>query len=190
MDYRRPEIEYEQYVDDAGQPIPYGHRWDVEGPPEQAYSIVSHPQRFAPLVDVARALIDYLVSAYAVTVNEHAEGVSLVPESGGASIRFDVNRPPDHPGARVRAGLASDHWFPDCGCDACDPDIAELLDSLERFVFAVVTGKLRERLRGKWLEEQWPGGRSMTKITDRARRKKLRARAASAPSQWPAWQRR
>jgi hypothetical protein len=193
MTYRRPPITIEEYLDAEGHPISYGSRWGAESPPEDTYTVVSHPERFAPLLVVAQALIEHLAGTYQVIVEQTRTGggrsVTLVPGAGAATMRFDLASP-NHPAVRVRAGLASDHWFPDCGCDACDPDILDVIDELESYVFAVVQGRLFERIEGKWLREELPGGWSRQKITDRTARRELKARAKSLPDRWSAWPRR
>ncbi len=68
LDYVRPPIVIDEFLDDDGSVIPYGNRWldnDRDGP-EDTYSVTKHPERFQPLVDVAHAIIDHLVAMYDV----------------------------------------------------------------------------------------------------------------------------
>jgi hypothetical protein len=54
-----------------------GHRWGAEGPPREAYSRVTNPERFAPLHDVAAELLDRLELEFDA---ERTEGYGLDPE--------------------------------------------------------------------------------------------------------------
>ena len=68
--YRRPLLPRQQFRDADGAVIDYGNRWGMSGPPEHTYSVVSHPERFGPLTDVAQALIDHVVATYEVDVDD------------------------------------------------------------------------------------------------------------------------
>jgi hypothetical protein len=108
-----------------------GSRWGIEGPPPEAYSRVTNPERFAPLHGSAERLLGSLERDFDVA---REEGYGLDSEfkrdnAASATVRF-VPRAADagaltiaftsFPGLRVRLG----HWFvesvPSCGCDACD----------------------------------------------------------------------
>lgn len=54
--YKRPDIKFAEYVDELDTPIPYGERWNGE-PDSESYSVTEHPERFAPVQQVARALL-------------------------------------------------------------------------------------------------------------------------------------
>lgn len=77
--YVRPPILRQVFHDADGVPFEYGRRWDhLDGPPEDTYSVDSHPERFAPLADVAGALVRHLAVTYAVTVEDvDLRGVDL-----------------------------------------------------------------------------------------------------------------
>ncbi|TFB67209.1 hypothetical protein E3N86_00090 [Cryobacterium sp. Hz7] len=69
-EYRRPTFPVEIYRDEQGRPIDYGNRWGGESPPEDAYSRVSNVPRFAPLHDVADALIGWRQTTFDVAVEQ------------------------------------------------------------------------------------------------------------------------
>lgn len=54
--YLRPAIDSPVFRDDDNQVIDYGCRWP-DSPPDDAYSVDRHPERFAPLHRVADALV-------------------------------------------------------------------------------------------------------------------------------------
>lgn len=70
--YLRPAIDSPVFRDDDGQVIDYGSRWP-DSPPDDAYSVDRHPERFAPLHRIADALIAHLRAAFDVTVQEGIE---------------------------------------------------------------------------------------------------------------------
>ena len=94
-----------------------GDRWGIEGPPEEAYSRVTDPERFQPLHAAATELLDRLEREFAV---ERLEGHDADDELG----RLRLARPPirlvpqdpqaapilvaftDFPGLYLRFGLA------------------------------------------------------------------------------------
>src|SRR5690554_3899819 len=132
--YQRPPIDAPVFHDDAGQVIEYGNRWPVE-PPEDTYSVESHPERFAPIHTVAGTLIAHLLDTYDVEIEEgeqvvtdllrcpHQDVVRAVRVSpndpASASLTFVFTA---YPGLIVHAGLLHDVAYPFCGCDACDAD--------------------------------------------------------------------
>lgn len=195
--YSRPALDLGTFLDDDGAPIPYGHRWDDldEGGPDDTYSVCRHPQRFAPLQDVARALLEHLESTYEVDHRVEGSVHRLEPrgrDAAALSITFT-----DLPGVTCTAGVMSDlAYF--CGCDHCDEDVLWLVDELERAVFAVVGGRFREWVEttedGIWASREllaedgsrWvSGGGSVTQ--DAGEQAELRRRLASAPAWWAAW---
>lgn len=149
--YARPDVEVATYHDGAGRPIPYGERFWAVGvePPESAYSACTHPERFVPVAQVAEALVDHLVHTYDVerTDSERAgrRTVVLSPRGAGATLTVRFGDP-DAPAASVRvsAGRRFEESWPDCGCDACDDDVAALLDDLEDTVLTIVEGGMSE----------------------------------------------
>ena len=172
-EYRRPALPGIEYVDATGEPIPYGTRWDQlrehgEGPPEEAYSVVTHPERFSGLGSIGEALIGWLSENFAVTVTD---GGDVDYRSGRRHYERSVRVDPGDPDAaplvfylnddrvEIRPGLFGDYSFPVCSCDACDDDVEYLATELEDTVFAVIEGRYRESLNG-------PVGRGLnTEIT-------------------------
>jgi hypothetical protein len=165
--YRRPPIDTPVFRDADGEVIDYGTRW-LEGPPEDTYSVETHPERFAPLHAVADALINHLRDTYDVEVEEgeEVEAELLRPPFHKVvrAVRIRPNDPScaaltfvltDYPGIQLQAGVLNDFLYPVCACDACDSTWDAEADELERQVHAVVTGNYREsvarRLGGPWV---------------------------------------
>src|SRR5580765_5529275 len=158
-EYVRPVIAAKLCRDADGSVIAYGSRWGIEGPPEDTYSVDSHPERFEPVHRIAEALIEYLQREYDVQIiddlscaadvryNVNARrAVRVAPRSSdAASLTFVFT---DYPGVVVHAGLLHDFLYPQCGCDACDENWESVADELERTVLAVVSGGYREEVRG------------------------------------------
>lgn len=165
--YVRPPLPARSYRTPEGGPVAYGNRRGVEGPPEDAYEVVTHPERFAGLHRVAGALVEHLVAVYDVEVET---GVSCAadllwrPSDVVAATRL-VPRRPDAapltivrtglPGVTVHAGALQDAVFPVCGCDETAESEAE---ELEQFVLAVAAGSFAERYpvgSQRWYECAW-----------------------------------
>jgi hypothetical protein len=141
--YVRPAIDAPPAIADDG--LPYGSRWDATGTPaEDAYTRVSHLERFAPLHAVADALVAHLAATHAVTVVEGADpaladphpdavrSVRLVPRDGrGRTLTLEYTA---FPGVILHSGRRMAEAFPPCGCDACDDRWEDLADSLEEAV--------------------------------------------------------
>lgn len=70
LEYVRPEIPARSFRDGAGAVIRYGERWNAVEVPEDSYSVVTHPERFAPLPTVAEALVGHLIERYEVRATE------------------------------------------------------------------------------------------------------------------------
>lgn len=156
--YVRPTVDAPVFRDADGAVIEYGRRWPGS-PPEETYSVDTHPERFAPLHAVADALISYLRETFEVDVEEGIDVASdLNRPSSFAVLRAVRLRPADprcasvtfvfdaYPGLSVHSGLLHDAHYPHCGCDACDEDWRSIADELEEQVFAVVTGNFREAI--------------------------------------------
>jgi hypothetical protein len=165
--YVRPLLPEGAYYSEDGVPIPYGRRWGDGGPDPDSYSVDSHPERFAGLHIVARALIDHLAAVYDVEVHEdpgHAaellmeardvlQTVKVTPRrSGAAPLTFVLT---EYPGVVVHAGELHDFSFPVCGCDACDETAETTADRMEMLVLTVAAGGYSERYpvgRRRWSE--------------------------------------
>ena len=206
LDYQRPSLPELVFHDERGVVIPYGQRWAAQGwdGPDDTYSVTAHPERFAPLVEVARAIIEHLTATYDVSRTDTNElngvtRVRLVPRvPSAAPLEFTFH--PD-PRVNVIAGINTDvGWF--CPCDHCDEDVQVLVGVLEQEISAVVEGKFRE-----WLNdpEQGYGGNDLFlaykfrtadgvgrggsgSVGDRGR-PDLRTRFKDVPPQWAPWTR-
>jgi hypothetical protein len=155
--YVRPDLPTTTYYSRDGDPIPYGRQWGEDGPDPDSYSVDSHPERFAGLHVVAHALIDHLVSAYDVDVEEdpaHAgdllmefkdvrQAIRVTPrQSGAAPLTFVLT---GYPGVVVHAGALHDFPYPVCGCDACDETAETTAHRMELLVLSVAAGGYAER---------------------------------------------
>ena len=133
------------------------HIWGPEGPPVEAYSRITNPERFAPVHDFAETLLNELVFGYDVDRDEREEPerhrnetsslrrvVRLVPRSPVAApleVAFTA-----FPGLEVRFGRWSTERFPACGCDACGEDADSAVEDFSRLVVSVVGGEFTEEL--------------------------------------------
>lgn len=159
--YQRPPVATPEFRNADGEIIEYGNQWDGP-PPEDAYSVTAHPERYAPLHLVADALVEHLCETYDVEVDEGLDTASdlMGPHRGVIrSVRLrprDATCAPvtfaftDYPGIAMHAGLLHDFVYPSCGCDACDTTWYDEADSFEEQVFAVVTGNYTETVRGRF----------------------------------------
>jgi hypothetical protein len=166
MTYVRPRLDLGEFRDERGVLIDYGSRWGSGQPPEDAYSVTAHPERFRPLYDVAEALIGHLVTTYDVRVEEEigqpdwldlripvSRSVTIRPHApGAATLQVALT---DFPGVVLRAGSVQEP-APHCGCDACDDDVLQLADELEGTVLAIAGGTFVEYSDG-W-EITFPNG--------------------------------
>ncbi len=206
IEYARPPVIIGDFCDDHGSVIAYGTRWahlDWDGP-DETYSVTRHPERFQPFTDVARAIVEHLVTTYDVRREDSAypSGITrtrLIPVNPIAAPMTFVFDP--SPRVTVTAGQsASVAWF--CPCDHCDEDVMVAIETLEREVSAVVDGGLRE-----WLNDPGQGysgdglflasslrsidgeidQSSSSAVDDPARRRELRAQYVNVPPTWSAW---
>ncbi|GGG69633.1 hypothetical protein GCM10011374_37620 [Kocuria dechangensis] len=170
--YLRPPLPVQVFRTPEGQVIPYGNRWGEDGAPEEAYSVVTHPERFTGLHTVAAALIDHLAATYDVTVEEDpsvAQDLTRTPAGMVRATRLTPRHPQaapltivltDEPGVIVHAGALYDLPLPDCDCDACDQTVEGPAEELEQLVLAVAGGGLRERYPvgdERFYEYAWTG---------------------------------
>jgi hypothetical protein len=139
--------------------IEYGNRWGPDGPPTETYSVAHNTERFAPLHQVADALIECLQHEYDVEVIDDLacaqdltmprvdaiRAVRLSPPTVGATPLMFVYS--DFPGIVLHAGITLDSVHPHCGCDACDDTWEGVADDIEWIVEAIVSGGFREELR-------------------------------------------
>ncbi|MGW9158959.1 DUF6226 family protein [Microbacterium sp. NPDC055665] len=142
--FTRPALAIPEFVDESGQVIEYGSRWGDDSPPEDAYSRVSHPERFAPVVSVVDALVDHLETWYEVGVDrrteESGERVWHLRPTTGATVT--LTGPADS--IRIEAGALTREIVPSCTCDACDETAESVADQVEETLLAIAAGGLRE----------------------------------------------
>lgn len=146
----------------------------------KTYSVITHPERFAPLHTVAEALIDYLTVRFEASSSENPafaadlmhsrndvlRAVRITPASTDASpLTFVFTT---DPGVLIHAGLLHDFPFPDCGCDACDETAEAAAEGLGEIAMAVAQGRYQEtydagverpRPPGRWVP--WPASPRM-----------------------------
>ena len=153
------------FRDAQGQVIPYGSRWPGGSPVEDSCCRVTNPQRFAPLVTVTEALIDYLTSECQVRCTTEGSVTVLDPGPTAAALRFEV----DPVGFRRSA----------------EP----VADDLEATVFAVVAGQLRQRVERRGLVIELGGSResSSWSLLDRGERRKIRRLLRDTPDRLNPW---
>jgi hypothetical protein len=185
------------------------NRWGSEGPPAEAYSRVTNPERFLPLHNVALMLLEQLQASFKV---ERFEGYGLDSELEVGDLALPSVRlvPRDQkaaplaiafttfPGLRVRLGRWLTDGFPACGCDACDETADEEATRLAKLVDDLTAGRFRESaslsLAGDgWQEcEHWSlGGHrySSRSLLDRARVREMLAGRESLSIGWGPWPR-
>lgn len=206
----RPAIDAPVFRDPDGRVIEYGNRWAGD-PPEEAYSVDTHPERFAPVHTVADALIAHLRETYDVEVDEGVETAADLLHQAPTVVRAVRVRPNDpacaaltfvftaYPGIFLHAGVLHDFHYPVCGCDACDSTWEREADELERHVLAVVTGHYRETVDHRlqaWVgfALTYPDGSSSGQSrADEVPADRLEAAATllrARPDGWAAWPRR
>jgi Family of unknown function (DUF6226) len=184
-------------------------RWGPEGPPPEAYSRVTNPQRFHPLHEVALTLLSERHETFDV---EWIEGHSIDRELETADLaRPSIRLVPAHPtaapltvafttfpGLRVRVGRWCSAAFPGCGCDACDETADEEATRLAAMIDEVVGGRFREsialpRVGDGWQEwELWsPARRISGRLQiDRDSARAMLAEIRDSPIVWTPWPRR
>jgi hypothetical protein len=187
-----------------------GHRWGAEGPPLEAYSRVTNPERFASLHDVAAELLDQLELEFDA---ERADGYGLDPEleEGCKLARPSVTLVPRDvgaapivvtfsafPGVRVRFGRWYMTAFPTCGCDACDETAESETERLRSLIDNLTAGRFREAIRiptdgAAWEESEFwsvDGRCAQGSQLDRARARQLVAARVRSSYDWRPWPRR
>lgn len=191
-------------------PSPHGDRWGAEGHPQDAYEVVTHPERFAGLPPVAAALVEHLMSVHDVDAEADLSCVAdrlWRPGDVVAVTRLTPHRPDaapltivltGFPGVVVHAGVLMDMPFPVCGCDACDETAESEAERLEQFVPAVAAGAFAEHYpvgSRRWYQSAWPaadgsgessgGSEPATDSPDRLRQ--AEDRLAALPGGWRPW---
>jgi hypothetical protein len=189
-----------------------GDRWGPEGPPLEAYSRVTNPERFALLHDIATELLQRLELEFDV---ERAEGYGLDPELEGrfsALARPTVVLTPREidgapiaisfsgfPGIHIRFGRWYTRSFPACGCDACNESAEEEAKNLKRLTESVITGCFQEAISipdsgsaSRQIQFWSAAGASewVESALDRNEAQELIAMGQRSMSHWAPWSRR
>ena len=185
-----------------------GNRWGPEGPPPEAYSRVTNPERFRPLHDAALELLGRLENTYDV---ERLDGYGLdqeleVGDLARPSVKL-VPRSPEaapivlvftaFPGLGARFGRWHVEHFPSCGCDACAETADDQAERLTRMVGDVTAGRFREAIRLPLLGEGWQEsafwsseGRSSSRgAISRSRARQMLGASGQASFEWKPWPR-
>ncbi|MCZ2824333.1 MULTISPECIES: DUF6226 family protein [unclassified Modestobacter] len=167
-----------------------GDRWGPGGPPEDAYSRVTDPQRYASLHGVADRLVTDLVERYGVSVTDEpvrpgeVRAVRLHPRSAGSADLVVVHT---EFGVRLRAGRWVEESFPRCGCDACDEEPTDLGEELGEFAADVVHGRLAEELTAGLRTRTLAVERPRSSATRSLTRDELRQLGPTGRHEWQPW---
>lgn len=144
--------------------------WGREGPPEEAYSRVTNPERFRPLHGAALGLVERLRAEFDVEVEKGYDlplpkierreldlpSVSLTPREPACAQIFIAFT--DFPGIIIRLGKWKEDLFPNCGCDACDEDADEQIERMIEIFELVTGGGFLEAIRiPRFLGDGWVG---------------------------------
>jgi Family of unknown function (DUF6226) len=188
-----------------------GHRWGAEGPPLEAYSRVTNPERFASLHEVAAELLDRLELVFCV---ERTEGYGLDPElEAGCKlarpsvtlVQRDVRAAPvvvafsAFPGLLVRLGRWWTSALPTCGCDACDETAESETVRLQSLINNLTTGRFREAIQihadgtASQTTEFWSAGERWSNHQaqlDRTRARQLLEASDRSSYDWRPWPKR
>ena len=133
-------------------------RWGIEGPPDEAYSRVTNPERFQPLHTAATELLDRLEREFVVErleVHDVDDELARIRLAGTPErlVPHDPQAAPivvaftDFPGLHLRFGSWRTEPFPGCGCDACDETADGSIEHMTRMVESVVSGGFRESIQ-------------------------------------------
>jgi hypothetical protein len=166
---------------------------------------VTDPGRYYVLHEAAETLLSALADTYVVEARETKES----PADDGPLVRtaWLVPRTPaaaplgvmftDVPSVVLRLGRWYRRSLPDCGCDGCGEDPAELVADLHRQVTALVEGGLWERVRrgltGSLAETRLIGPdvrAEQQSPLDAAAARAARREGFAAAVQWGPWPRR
>ncbi len=127
-------------------------------PSDADYVTQTNPERFAEVVEYAQKLVEQLQEAFVVerTAGDWPAGVPRFDEgndecpapvrltpSTGVPLVFGYT---SAPGVVLRVGPNVELVFPDCLCDGCNFQVAEMCDELQKAVDAVTSGGFTEEL--------------------------------------------
>lgn len=133
-------------------------RWGDEGPPTEAYSRVTNPERYQPLHPFAEGLLERLKTEFEVEsetrpgldaeleVNRLARPLvrlsPMDPDAAPITVGFTT-----FPGVIARFGRWHSEAFPRCGCDACDETVESAIERFALLVADVTEGRFSETVR-------------------------------------------
>jgi hypothetical protein len=132
--------------------------WGIDGPPDDAYSRVTEPERFAVLHDVAAEIVEDLRSRFDARVVDLSEPPSLLGIRDQTRVARTARVEPPNVGAPITVvwtafpavSLAYGWWqeetVPPCACDACDEDGESASDQLRRRITSIVDRGFTEAL--------------------------------------------
>lgn len=185
------------------------NHWGPEGPPPEAYSRVTNPERFRPLHGFAMDWIGRLERAFDVERVEEERpedvfkgsefarpGVRLRPRDPGAApivVGFTT-----FPGLWIRAGRWCMDAFPVCGCDACAETLEGEIERLVQLVSDVTDGRFCEAI---WIplvgdarqkSELWSPNRhtSSESRIDRSQARQVLGESRHLAFEWRQWPRK
>jgi hypothetical protein len=180
-------------------------RWAPHGPPPEAYSRVTNPERFRGLHSLMMELIGRLEAAFDI---ERLEGYGLDDELESNVVRSSIKLLPRDstaapivvsftafPGLRVRVGRWCIAGFPSCGCDACDETAEGEAARLTQMLNDVTDGRFREaiwldQVGNAWQESEFwsPCGRSSSRtLFDRSHATQMLAGSDCLRFEWRPW---
>ena len=187
-----------------------GHRWGAVGPPPEAYSRITNPERFAALHAAATELLDGLEREFE-TERREAYGLDPELEQGCNLSRPSVALTPHDfraaplviafstfPGLRIRLGRWYLVAFPTCGCDACDETAEGETQRLKSLVDNMTAGRYRESIQVRadgsgWKRSEFSSGarHSAEELRlDQAAVRKLLDPEDRSSYQWAPWPKR
>ena len=182
-----------------------GSKWGLAGPPPEAYSRITNPERFESLHHVALSHLQRLQDQFDVQRVEGYEfdqdlkqvdlarpSVKLIPtDSKAASIIVAFTT---FPAVIMRCGLFLMLAFPACGCDACDETAEGEVQRLNEVLDDVVEGRFRESIRIPLFGEakhEWELKSSTHRMGGGVRLARSHARALVSAGrrtfEWAAW---
>ncbi|MFP3881888.1 MAG: DUF6226 family protein [Actinomycetota bacterium] len=172
-----------------------------ERPPDDAYGRVTNPDRFEPVVDAARRLVEQLSSDYQVTVDSRMGGFSIGSHDWGETDSETIDVTPgagapisivftSFPGVLIRFGEWEAQAFPPCGCDACDEDPDWVVERMRELVGSVVRGRFEEQLTRRSLRASFRGPWGDSTSEKRLDRSEGESYGQPGVRRWAEWPRR
>lgn len=182
-------------------PLPGRHAGVVrtDPPDEDAYGRVTDPERFQAVADAAAGLVSELVGNFDVEAMVGSTAVDFPdwPDGSIETIRLvpAVGTPlaimiTDFPGVFIRFGAWGREAFPACGCDACDEQPPDVIETMHRLIEAAVAGRYEEELTERTLSYSFSGAWGGESSEGRLKRGEWRHHGEPGTHSWPPWPRR